>query len=189
MRRTLPAVALLVVLLGAAAVAVWFVSAPAPERPSSVPPPAAPSEGVRAAAPRLAAAPATDGLRTRRFLPDEDHAPLPSTTGPPVPEALRRPDATPLESERLVEDKVIELLGLLDPSLDLTAVAHGCTDDGRHCTFEGPWVGDEYVQRWVQAISDGRTSLEALEGVRFSNLTSRQREDGARVFVLEAHAP
>jgi hypothetical protein len=188
MRRPLAlvlALALAVALLGAIA----LFSRP-PTRPSSTPAPrpAPPAAAARPALPPPATG-APAGLRTRRFEPDEEHAALPATSGPPVPVELQRPHDGPLAAEAFVEDRVLELLLAIEPTLDPATLAHGCTDDGRHCTFEGPWLGDDFVRRWVKAISEGATSLEALEGVRFTGFRSEDRADGRRVFVLEAHAP
>jgi hypothetical protein len=129
-------------------------------------------------------------LRTRRFSDSEPHADPPAPgAAPPVPAELHRTFDSTVEAERFVEDRVLELLLALEPGLDPTTLAHACSDDGRHCSFEGPWLGDDLTKRWVRAIAEGRTSLETMQGVRFSGLSKQTRPDGREVFVIGAHAP
>jgi hypothetical protein len=191
MQRPLLNVAGGFVALFAAGLLLWFAW-PSPPPPTAAISAAAtsPSEPAPPPARPPAVPDVTTGLLTRKFRPDEPHAALPEPgTAPPVGAQERRTYATPFEAEQFVEEKVVGLLVLLDATVDLGAVAHACTEDGRHCTFEGPWLGDQFLKNWVRAISNGTTSLDALGGVRFSGLRAETRPDGTKVFVLEAHAP
>jgi hypothetical protein len=87
-----------------------------------------------------------------------------------------------------VEDRVLDLFASVSPELDPKTIHKSCAPDGRTCTFEGPWPGDDFLREWLRAISEGRTSLAKMDGVRFSEFKPVE-EDGQRKFVLIAHAP
>jgi hypothetical protein len=87
-----------------------------------------------------------------------------------------------------VEDRVLDLFAAVSPELDPKTIHKSCAPDGRTCTFEGPWPGDDFLSEWLRAITDGRTSLAKMDGVRFSEFKPVE-EDGQRKFVLTAHAP
>lgn len=99
-----------------------------------------------------------------------------------------RPFGSPEEASDFIEAKVFGLFGAVAPELERRNITRDCTPDGRECTFEGPWPGDDFMVRWLRAISDGRTGPDALDGVKFSKFGPTG--DGAnRHFVIVAHAP
>lgn len=174
--RGLLAVAVTALALAALFAALWLLpSTPVATRPAPVahevphpapaPPPADPAPAERGALPDLSAL--------------GGHGPDP---------ALHREFATPEEAEAFVTRNVLELFAVVTPEIDPASITAACTADGRHCTFEGPWPGDDLLRRWLQAIAAGETGPADLEGVTFSTLRPERRDD-TRVFVLEAHAP
>jgi hypothetical protein len=78
------------------------------------------------------------------------------------------------------------LLGSVAPELDLTLVEGACADDGRRCTFSGPWPGDDFLGRWVEATADGRISSENLRGVVIERFEPVELETGETVFEIAA---
>lgn len=178
------------VLACAAIVAVWWLWPPRPGATGPATGRSPTSADAPAAAPQPAPpSGATAGPRSRRFRADEPHANVPEAgSAPLVTDDLHREFPTSTEAEAFVDERVLAVLAAIEPDLDPTAVAHECSGDGRHCVFEGPWLGEDLTRKWVGAIAEHRTSLDALEGVRFSSLRQEAR-DGRTVFVIEAHAP
>jgi hypothetical protein len=99
-----------------------------------------------------------------------------------------RPFASPEAAASFVEDRVLDLFAAVSPELDPETIHKSCVPDGRTCTFEGPWPGDDFLREWLRAIAEGRTSLAQMDGVRFSEFKPVE-VDGQRKFVLTAHAP
>jgi hypothetical protein len=96
--------------------------------------------------------------------------------------------ATPEEASAFVEGKVFDLFAAVAPELDRASITKECSADGRRCTFEGPWPGDDFMKRWLHAIADGRTGPAAMDGVKFSKF-SPVGDGEDRTFVIIAHAP
>jgi hypothetical protein len=180
---------LVAVLLGAA---VWMWLTAGTTGTGTVSDPASPAEVTARSAPEpaeeevAAAAPSPEAVVRP---PPGPRAPLSSIEVPPerIPRSTR-PFSTPDEASAFVEDRVATLLSSIDPSLDVDHMERECTPDGRVCTFYGEWPGDDFVTRWMQAIGDGRTGLEVLEGVRFSTFKPIE-EGGEKRMMLTAHAP
>lgn len=110
-------------------------------------------------------------------------------TAPPgaIPPSTR-PFDSPEAAASFVEGRVLELFAAVSPHIDPKSIHKTCVSDGRVCTFEGPWPGDDFFLDWLRAISEGRTGQEALDGVMFSEFKPVDT-DGERRFVLTAHAP
>lgn len=99
-----------------------------------------------------------------------------------------RPFDSPEAASTFVEGRVLGLFEAVAPQVDPKSIEKRCEPDGRICTFEGPWPGDDFLRQWLHAISEGRTGLEAMDGVRFSEFRPVEVE-GQRRFFLKAHAP
>jgi hypothetical protein len=104
-----------------------------------------------------------------------------------IPRSVK-PFSTAAEASDFVEGRVTALLSAVDPDLDVEHLERDCSPDGRVCTFYGPWPGDDFLKAWLIAISEQRTGIEALEGVRFSVFKPIE-EGGERRLMLTAHAP
>ena len=102
--------------------------------------------------------------------------------------APRRAFGSPEEAETFVAGRVTELFAAVAPEIDPADIERECSDDGRRCTFRGPWPGDDLFARWTRAIADGRTGLAEMQGVTFSSF--KKVDDGGEPgFVIEANAP
>lgn len=110
-------------------------------------------------------------------------------TAPPgaIPPSTH-PFESPEAAAAFVEDRVLDLFAAVTPELDPKAIHKSCEPDGRTCTFEGPWPGDDFLRDWLRAIADGRTGNDKMQGVKFSEFKPVD-EGGQRRFVLIAHAP
>lgn len=195
---------LVALVLGAAAW-LWLTSGvggadPAGEPAKPGPVAADPGEGARdpsgppgraeraeIAAPDGGDEPAGEGAGGQRPL--RAVKPLEAIRMPPhlIPRSTR-PFASAEAASDFVEDRVVELMGAVVPEADWRGMARECEPDGRTCTFVGPWPGDDFVQRWLEAISQDRTGLDELDGVRFSVLEPIVR-DGEKQLRMRAHAP
>ncbi|MCB9684789.1 MAG: hypothetical protein H6738_14690 [Alphaproteobacteria bacterium] len=177
-----PIVAVLFALLaGAVLVAILWVTTPSPTPPpvNDRRPSTARSAPVSSPA---APSPSTEPDAATQAPPDLDawrQAPDPAT---------HREFDTPEEAEAFVTRNVTELFAVVWPEIDPATITAACTVDGRHCTYEGPWPGDDFLKRWLVAISEGRTGPADMEGVTFSTFRPEERGE-ERIFVLEAHAP
>ena len=79
---------------------------------------------------------------------------------------------SPAAASAFVEARFMELLALVAPEVDPKEITRTCQEDGRICTFEGPWPGNELLKNWIRAVSDGRTGPEQLDGVMFSEFAA-----------------
>lgn len=173
----------LVAVAVGALVLAWLWVAPVPD-PARTPRPAdGPGPGRAARGP---VSPHGDGgggsaLASRAEASSAGGSPRVPAEGPPD---LSRPAA----ASAFVEEQVLELLAVVAPEADPKDFARHCTGEGRTCTFEGPWPADDFFERWVLAIADGRTGIDAMEGVTISRF-ERVEQDGEVLLVLEAHLP
>ncbi len=92
------------------------------------------------------------------------------------------------ERAAVLEERVVDLLVTVAPELDGVPIARSCTENGRSCTFEGPWPGDDFASRWVDALASGALEDDALGGATFSAFERIEGADGER-FQIEARQP
>lgn len=167
---------------GAVLVAVLWATTPSPtpspSRPTHPPPRNPPAAPAPATSPGQVA---QDGASAQ---PPPDLDAWRQASDP----ATHREFDTPEEAEAFVTRNVHELFAVVWPEIDPATITSTCTADGRHCTYEGPWLGDDFLKRWLVAISEGRTGPADMEGVTFSTFRPEDR-GGEHVFVIEAHAP
>jgi hypothetical protein len=180
---------------------------PSPER-SPRPPPArgSSSSGPEASGSETASATTTDPTRPRGA--GDVASGTSSHAGGPEPadadaraeadarlrEALtREPGAAriprkPEARGQWLEDNVMLLLTSVAPELDGAQVTRECTPDGSVCTIEGPWPGDDFLGRWLDAISDDVIAPGDLSGVTFSRFENTDGDAGPG-FRITAHTP
>ena len=92
------------------------------------------------------------------------------------------------ERAALLEERVVELLVTVAPELDGVPITRSCTENGRTCTFEGQWPGDDFAGRWVDALASGVLEDDTLGGATFSTFERVEGGDGER-FQIEARQP
>ena len=85
-----------------------------------------------------------------------------------------------------LEEGIHLLLGSVAPELDLSEVERSCADDGRHCTFTGPWPGDDFLSRWIEATAEGAISSDQLRGVVIERFEPIDLETGETMFEIAA---
>lgn len=108
-------------------------------------------------------------------------------THPNIPPSTR-PFDSPDQASSYVRGKVMDLLAAIAPEIRPEDVQMECDPDGRICRFWAPWPGDDLLKRWLKAITEGRTSQEAMGGVMFSRFAPVQTGDVTEL-EIEAHAP
>jgi hypothetical protein len=172
----------LVVALLAAAAGAWFLYRPTSS--ADLPPvePAPAEVASRSPAPAAPAAPADP--RPQGATPEEALGAVIASARPQVGPSTAA-FASPDEAERYVRTRVEGLLGQIAPEVRPEDLEEDCADDGRTCTYHAPWPGDDLLKRWLKAIAEGRTSSEALGGVKFTRFA---KTDDGRLEIV-AHAP
>ena len=104
----------------------------------------------------------------------------------PTPDGFNGPRAQ--ERAALLEDRVVNLLTTVAPELDGMAVSRTCSANGRTCTFEGPWPGDDFAVRWVETLASGELHSDDMDGVTFQTFERQGGAEGDR-FVITAEQP
>lgn len=140
-------------------------------------------------APRLVDAPVP--LQPVRPRPPDPTADTDAVLALGVPErALEAPPELDPEElvearTRRIEQSVLNVLIGVAPELDEQDIQRSCSADGRRCTFEGPWPGNDFFGRWVQAIDDGMLTREDTAGVTFRRFEPVDTQEG-RIFRIVA---
>lgn len=190
MRRIWAGIALLLV----AAIGAWLLYATRPSTGAPQAPPAPRPSRTTAEADPL------PGLGDDLELHDEPHVrPSSPSAAPPeeggprrgstqrIPPSVR-PFDSPAAASAFIETQVLELFAAVSPDTDPKSIHKTCEPDGRICTFELPWPGDDFFKDWIRAISAGKTGPDKLDGVMFSEFEPVDDGDGKRLVVV-AHAP
>lgn len=84
---------------------------------------------------------------------------------------------------------MVDLLTTVAPELEGVAVSRTCAPSGRSCTFEGPWPGDDFALRWVEALADGTLGSETLGGVTFGTFEQVSGPEGDTFLIVADQPP